>query len=31
MPFNVNNVDLSVNTNALFGLNMFLQEGDKVE
>lgn len=30
MPFNVNNVDLSVNTNALLGLNMLLQEGENV-
>jgi hypothetical protein len=28
MPFNVNNIDLSVNANALFGLNIFLQTYD---
>jgi hypothetical protein len=31
MPFNTNNVDLSVNANSLFGLSLFLQNYDRGE
>ena len=33
MPFNTNNVDLTVNANALFGVSQFLlyhQDADKI-
>ena len=31
MPLNINNVDVSVNANILFGLNSYLLTADKEE